>query len=259
MFAKVKSRATFLYDLRYILYGYLIGKFVTTQMSMCRVVGNSMSPTLQQSTSDVVLLWHGVEWRMVADTLRRWRAKVFEGTQTQRAVFVDRGAVYVVWHPTKNYKIIKRVIGLENEAIFINPVIRNLLRSESEPSTSWQIDGDVSSLWDELKQFFQRRQAPHAVVAEDLVGAVAGSERRFEQRTVQTTTLAGRTEMHQVTDVPSNHVWLEGDNQSVSEDSQMYGAVPVDNITAKAIGIVWPPSRITVLPAWDVTRRLVCA
>lgn len=40
--------------------------------------------------------------------------------------------------------------------------------------------------------------------------------------------------------VPSDHVWLLGDNSSLSIDSRTYGAVPVKNVKAKVVMTLYP-------------------
>jgi mitochondrial inner membrane protease subunit 2 len=43
--------------------------------------------------------------------------------------------------------------------------------------------------------------------------------------------------------VPSGHCWVEGDHTGNSLDSNSFGAVSLGLVTAKAVSIVWPPSR----------------
>lgn len=47
-----------------------------------------------------------------------------------------------------------------------------------------------------------------------------------------------------VVTVPQGHVWVEGDEQFHSTDSNSYGPTPVNLIQSKVAYIVWPPSRI---------------
>lgn len=44
--------------------------------------------------------------------------------------------------------------------------------------------------------------------------------------------------------VPSDHIWLQGDNQEQSTDSRHYGAVPMTLIRAKVWCRIWPLQEI---------------
>lgn len=43
--------------------------------------------------------------------------------------------------------------------------------------------------------------------------------------------------------IPDDHCWVEGDHIGRSMDSNTFGPVSLELITAKATSIVWPPSR----------------
>ena len=43
--------------------------------------------------------------------------------------------------------------------------------------------------------------------------------------------------------VPAGHGWVEGDNGGASEDSGAFGPVPLAILQARAVAVVWPPSR----------------
>jgi inner membrane protease subunit 2 len=43
--------------------------------------------------------------------------------------------------------------------------------------------------------------------------------------------------------VPAGHGWVEGDNSGASEDSGAFGPVPLALLQARAVAVVWPPSR----------------
>lgn len=47
--------------------------------------------------------------------------------------------------------------------------------------------------------------------------------------------------------VPTGHVWVMGDNRTDSEDSRVFGAVPISSIVGRAIWKVWPPWRASFL------------
>lgn len=41
--------------------------------------------------------------------------------------------------------------------------------------------------------------------------------------------------------VPAGHLWVEGDNERFSNDSNTYGAVPAGLVRGRVLGKVWPP------------------
>lgn len=43
--------------------------------------------------------------------------------------------------------------------------------------------------------------------------------------------------------MPKEQCWVEGDNIGYSMDSNTFGPIPWNKITAKATCIVWPPRR----------------
>jgi len=57
-------------------------------------------------------------------------------------------------------------------------------------------------------------------------------------------TVVTRSYKNKVVVVPKGHVWIEGDNHSLSKDSNVYGPVPAGLIYGKAVAIVFPPDRI---------------
>lgn len=52
-----------------------------------------------------------------------------------------------------------------------------------------------------------------------------------------------KTRSGELKHVPKGKVWIEGDNQEFSCDSDRYGAIPISMVRAKVSTIVWPPSR----------------
>ncbi|KAJ8678835.1 hypothetical protein QAD02_014622 [Eretmocerus hayati] len=56
--------------------------------------------------------------------------------------------------------------------------------------------------------------------------------------------------------VPDNYCWVEGDNPTLSLDSNSYGPIPLDTITAKATCILWPPSRWQSLNSFIPDSRI---
>ena len=49
--------------------------------------------------------------------------------------------------------------------------------------------------------------------------------------------------------IPNGHCWLEGDNPGASHDSNSMGPVSLGLITGRAEAIIWPPSRIGLIPS----------
>ncbi|XP_041379629.1 mitochondrial inner membrane protease subunit 1-like [Gigantopelta aegis] len=43
--------------------------------------------------------------------------------------------------------------------------------------------------------------------------------------------------------IPRGHIWVEGDNSSVSHDSRNFGPVPLALVHSKLFLRVWPPSQ----------------
>ena len=54
--------------------------------------------------------------------------------------------------------------------------------------------------------------------------------------------------------VPDGHVWVEGDNTSVSRDSRHFGPVPEAMVTRRHICRIWPP-RVSAMFQHDPTPR----
>lgn len=63
-----------------------------------------------------------------------------------------------------------------------------------------------------------------------------------ENQVVRTRSYKNRT----VT-VPKSHLWLEGDNHSISKDSNAYGPIPRSLVFGRAVAVVFPPWRWSLL------------
>ena len=59
---------------------------------------------------------------------------------------------------------------------------------------------------------------------------------------------------------PQGHVWVEGDNAAVSEDSRSaYGPIPAALIEGRVLTVLWPPSEMgPVELSYPQSRLLVC-
>eukprot|EP01060_Flectonema_neradi_P004143 TRINITY_DN1271_c3_g1_i1.p1 TRINITY_DN1271_c3_g1~~TRINITY_DN1271_c3_g1_i1.p1 ORF type:complete len:251 (+),score=51.98 TRINITY_DN1271_c3_g1_i1:37-753(+) len=55
--------------------------------------------------------------------------------------------------------------------------------------------------------------------------------------------------------VPTGHIWIEGDNEHMSEDSRHYGPIPSGLVIGKAHGVIWPPKKWKWLERQDVSHR----
>ncbi|GAB9467691.1 Signal peptidase i [Globisporangium polare] len=68
-----------------------------------------------------------------------------------------------------------------------------------------------------------------------LEGDVVQLQPRFDQSRQETIT------------VPKGHVWVEGDNPTLSVDSRQIGAVPAALVLGRACAIAWPSDRASVI------------
>eukprot|EP00747_Dinoflagellata_sp_TGD_P167036 gnl/TRDRNA2_/TRDRNA2_190777_c0_seq1.p1 gnl/TRDRNA2_/TRDRNA2_190777_c0~~gnl/TRDRNA2_/TRDRNA2_190777_c0_seq1.p1 ORF type:complete len:184 (-),score=26.27 gnl/TRDRNA2_/TRDRNA2_190777_c0_seq1:37-588(-) len=59
--------------------------------------------------------------------------------------------------------------------------------------------------------------------------------------------------------VPRGHVWLEGDNSAVSQDSRHYGPVPVGLLQGKVCAKLWPLHEMGVVHRKSLQGRLLSA
>jgi inner membrane protease subunit 1 len=46
--------------------------------------------------------------------------------------------------------------------------------------------------------------------------------------------------------IPKGHVWVCGDNLTVSRDSRMHGPVPMGLVKGRIVAKIWPPSKWTI-------------
>ncbi len=54
--------------------------------------------------------------------------------------------------------------------------------------------------------------------------------------------------------VPEGRLWVMGDHRSASSDSRANGTIPINKVIGRAFVVVWPPTRIKVLPVPDPFR-----
>lgn len=51
--------------------------------------------------------------------------------------------------------------------------------------------------------------------------------------------------------VPRGHLWIEGDNANVSQDSNSFGPISRGLVSARVVAVVWPPWRVGFVRSQD--------
>ena len=269
-----------LYDMRYIAFGFFLGKSVLSTVSFCRVAGGSMHPTLRESTGDIVLLWninsirHFLALSNKALALQKGvisaikhnfssgengennflnsdsdhlntseEEEEFGGVKRSGALLhsseacdpcstaLTRGAIYVLWHPSRRYRIIKRLRWLSGDIIHL-PEFASYDIPNVQKKNHISLVSSTSTFADSEHRFDN--------VNNHLSGTLLSE---YED------TLPNSAECYHI---PSQHIWVQGDNRNTSEDSRTYGAIPFDALIGRAVAIVWPPSRFSFLPTLEI-------
>jgi hypothetical protein len=54
----------------------------------------------------------------------------------------------------------------------------------------------------------------------------------------------GAMHIHPITQVPTGHIWIQGDNPTHSLDSRQYGPVPLALVKGRVLAQVWPTFKV---------------
>jgi len=61
-------------------------------------------------------------------------------------------------------------------------------------------------------------------------------------------------DVEQICWIPPGHGWIEGDNSSISVDSNIYGPIPLGSTQGRVVAVVWPPRLLRPI---DTKHRLI--
>lgn len=75
-------------------------------------------------------------------------------------------------------------------------------------------------------------------------------------RATENEVVTTRSYKNKVVIVPKGHIWVEGDNSSISKDSNIYGPIPAGLVFGKAVAVIWPLSRCRRLQSQFSNRSI---
>ncbi|PYE55261.1 signal peptidase I [Deinococcus yavapaiensis] len=183
--------------------------FTTFGASAVRVDGASMMPSLR----------HGE--RIVVPKYETWLHRLGVGQFSRGDILIFKppaGAVTKNFYGLWNYRpyLVKRLIGLPGDRVRIaggDVYVNGAKLDQTFVTNYWKAQG----CWDTTSELANRAQS-------NLGGMVATTR--------------------EVT-VPDGHYFVMGDNRTASgsEDSRMFGAVPLGNVAGRAVFSAWPLTR----------------
>lgn len=80
-----------------------------------------------------------------------------------------------------------------------------------------------------------------------MVDGVANEASYVKGKSYPAVTGTSGTSIHYPYTVPEEELWVMGDNRENSQDSRVFGAVPISNVTGKAFFVYWPLNHIGLL------------